>query len=117
MRKKRISPSTAMTDIAFLLLLFFLILAISTMLTPIPLEPAQSETTTQAVSNKPVLIIGSDGTLFYENEPIDPAVLPKEEEITLLADKDTPFRLISPVLNALKKNGTTTVHCLVEQSQ
>lgn len=105
-----------MTDIAFLLLLFFLILALSTRLTPIPLTPAISEDALAAQAGN-TIVIGRDGSLFYQDNPISLYTIPSETEITLLADKDTPFKLISPVLEALQKNGTTTIHCLVGQSQ
>ena len=36
MRKKRPTPPSALTDIAFLLLLFFLIMAITSFQTPVP---------------------------------------------------------------------------------
>jgi biopolymer transport protein ExbD len=116
MRKKRTAPATAMTDIAFLLLLFFLILALSTRLTPIPLTPATSEDARANPTGK-VIIVGSNGSLFFEDSLITLDRLPSETEVTLLADKDTPFNLIHPVLEALKQNGTTTIHCLVGQSQ
>ncbi len=43
MRKKRPTPPSALTDIAFLLLLFFLIMAITSFQTPVPLDPAQAQ--------------------------------------------------------------------------
>jgi biopolymer transport protein ExbD len=105
-----------MTDIAFLLLLFFLILALSTRLTPIPITAATSAEALQAESSA-VIFLGLDGSLFYEDKQISLELLPKEKEVTLLADKDTPFGKINPVLETLRKNGTTTIHCLVGQSQ
>lgn len=116
MRKKRIAPATAMTDIAFLLLLFFLILALSTHLTPIPLTPATSKDALETQARN-VLVIARDGSLFYQDNPISLDALPNEPEMTVLSDKDTPFKLINPVLKALQENGTTTIHCLVGQNQ
>lgn len=117
MRKKRTTAPTAMTDIAFLLLLFFLILAISTHILPIPLNPATSDSSIATEETKHILMVGLDGSLFYEGNPILLSDLPNVEEFSLLADKDTPFKTLQPVIQALKEKGVTTLHCVVEQSR
>ncbi|MGB4406609.1 MAG: biopolymer transporter ExbD [Sphaerochaeta sp.] len=114
MRKKRSPAPTAMTDIAFLLLLFFLILAISTHTLPIPLTPAQSETSTATEEPKHLLLVGTNGDLYYQEKAVLLEELPLAEEFSLLADKDTPFRTMGPVIEALKQRGVTTLHCIVE---
>jgi len=117
MRKKRSSSPTAMTDIAFLLLLFFLILAISTHVLPIPLTPAQSETSSTTEEPKHLLLVNTNGELHYQGKAVLLEDLPSAEEFSLLADKDTPFRTLSPIIKALQEKGVTTLHCVVEQSQ
>ena len=114
MRKKRFPAPTAMTDIAFLLLLFFLILAISTHVLPIPLTPAQSAFSSSTEEAKHLLLVALDGKLYYQEKAVLLEDLPSAEEFSLLADKDTPFRILAPIIDALKQRGVTTLHCIVE---
>lgn len=114
MRKKRSTAPTAMTDIAFLLLLFFLILAISTHVLPIPLNPAQSETSSLTDEPENLLLVSTDGDLYYQGKAVLLEDLPTTDEFSLLADKDTPFKTIAPIIKALKEKGVTTLHCIVE---
>ncbi|MDY0289702.1 MAG: biopolymer transporter ExbD [Sphaerochaeta sp.] len=117
MRKKRSPAPTAMTDIAFLLLLFFLILAISTHVLPIPLTPAQSDSSATTDEPPHLLLVSPNGDLYYQGNPTSLDQLPETEEFSLLADKDTPFKKIAPIIKALQEKGITTLHCVVEQSQ
>ena len=114
MRKKRTPPPTAMTDIAFLLLLFFLILAISTHVLPIPLTPAESAFSSTTEEAEHLLVVGSNGALYYQEKAILIDQLPFAEEFSLLADKDTPFKTMGPIIEGLKQRGVTTLHCIVE---
>ncbi|MDD4574640.1 MAG: biopolymer transporter ExbD [Sphaerochaeta sp.] len=117
MRKKRFPPPTAMTDIAFLLLLFFLILAISTHLLPIPLTPAQGTPSSVPEEADHLLLVTREGELYYQGNRVIIEEVPLAEEFSLLADKETPFRILGPIIEALKQRGVTTLHCIVEQSQ
>jgi biopolymer transport protein ExbD len=101
-----------MTDIAFLLLLFFLIMAVTTRLTPIPLDRATSGAGTKA-EDSVALVVGKDGTLYYGDLQVSTETMPYETEMTILADKDTPFSVISPILGLMQENGVETIHCLV----
>ena len=114
MRKKRSPAPTAMTDIAFLLLLFFLILAISTHVLPIPLTPAQSTYSSSTEEAKHLLLVRANGELYYQEKAVLLEDLPLAEEFSLLADKDTPFKTLGPIIEELKKRGVTTLHCIVE---
>lgn len=114
MRKKRSPAPTAMTDIAFLLLLFFLILAISTHVLPIPLTPAQSATSSTIEEAKHLLLVKANGELYYQEKAVLLEDLPSAEEFSLLADKETPFSTLSPIIDTLKQRGVTTLHCIVE---
>ena len=114
MRKKRSAAPTAMTDIAFLLLLFFLILAISTHVLPIPLTPAQSDSSSLTDEPEHLLLITPDGELYYQGKAVLLEDLPSSEEFSLLADKNTPFKTLGPIIEELKLQGVTTLHCIVE---
>ena len=114
MRKKRSAAPTAMTDIAFLLLLFFLILAISTYTLPVPLKPAQSENSSSPEEATYLLLVTATGALYYQGEAVLLEDLPTTDELSLLADKDTPFKTLAPVIKALQEKGVTTLHCIVE---
>ena len=114
MRKKRSPAPTAMTDIAFLLLLFFLILAISTHVLPIPLTPAQSSFSSSTEEAKHLLLVRANGELYYQEKAVLLEDLPSAEEYSLLADKDTPFKTMAPIIEQLKQRGVTTLHCIVE---
>lgn len=114
MRKKRTTPPTALTDIAFLLLLFFLILAVSTRQVAIPIEPATGEAVVQDLKDIPILLVGSDGSLFLDNKPVLLDSIPTSDSYTLLADKETPFSVLSPIIEHLKQQGIKTLHCVVE---
>jgi len=114
MRKKRLAAPTAMTDIAFLLLLFFLILAISTHVLPIPLTPAKSETSRAAEEPRHLLLVSDEGVLYYQDKAVRIDQLPISDEFSLLADKSTPFKTLGPMIDALRQRGVTTLHCIVE---
>lgn len=114
MRKKRSPAPTAMTDIAFLLLLFFLILAISTHVLPIPLTLAESATSTTTDEPEHLLVVSSEGKLYYQEKAVLVEDIPFAEEFSLLADKNTPFKTVGPIIEALKQRGVTTLHCIVE---
>ena len=116
MRKKRTTPPTAMTDIAFLLLLFFLILAITTHILPVPIQPAQTNTANTRETTEALLMVTRNGTLYYQGNPVTLEEIPTTETLSLLSDKDTPFKTIAPLIEALKKKGITTLHCIVEES-
>ncbi len=114
MRKKRSPAPTAMTDIAFLLLLFFLILAISTHVLPIPLTPAQSGTSTTTEEPEHILLVTPEGKLYYQGNQVTLEDLPYAEEFSLLSDKDTPFKTLGPIIEGLKQRGVAQLHCIVE---
>ncbi|MFA7119816.1 MAG: biopolymer transporter ExbD, partial [Sphaerochaetaceae bacterium] len=67
--KHRDIPSSAMTDVAFLLLFFFLILAVTTKTTPVKIEQAQSQDYQMLEKEYPILYLTKDGILYYQNKP------------------------------------------------
>lgn len=104
-----------MSDIAFLLLLFFLIIAITTRQTPVPIVAAQSPFSGELQENHPTLYLEKNGSLYYEGDSIALDQIPQVDELCLMADKATPFSSLAPVIKALQENGVTTIHCLVEE--
>jgi len=109
-------PSSSMSDIAFLLLLFFLILAITTKTTPFPIDEAESPTYEELTERYPVLYVDKTGTISYHDKIVTIDQIPQEEELCLMADKATPYGILSPIISRLHEQGTTTIHCLVEAS-
>ncbi|MCH3907753.1 MAG: biopolymer transporter ExbD [Sphaerochaeta sp.] len=107
-------PQTSMGDIAFLLLLFFLVFAITTKTVPAQIDEAESLTYEQLTETYPTVYLASDGTIYYQEQMITPEQLPSVPEANLMADKATPFSLVEPVITQLKENGVTTLHLLVE---
>ncbi len=106
-----------MTDIAFLLLLFFLIFAITSLTTPTPIDAAGTDWNTPFDEQGLLLIVNSEGRLFLQGNPIELGEIPHSEVISLLSDKDTPFSVIAPIIDQLRLLGVATIHCIVEQRQ
>lgn len=113
-RHKHTIPSSSMSDIAFLLLLFFLILAITSRTTPVAVTAPDAPTWEELQQEYPTIYVSKEGTLYLGEAPLDLATTTLPEEICLLADKETPFALIQPVLELLKAQHVTTIHCLVQ---
>lgn len=117
MRKRRNTPTSAMTDIAFLLLLFFLILAITSVQTPVPINPAQESAKEIDLTGVPTLFIAGDGRVYQQNGVVDPDTLASRESYALLSDRATEFKDIHPVIEVLKQKGVQTIHLLVEEAR
>ena len=114
MRKKRLPIASAMTDIAFLLLLFFLILAISTTMQPVAIDTPQARQPERREEADFELFVAANGTIHLNGAPIALTDLPVGEPVALLADKQTPYQDIEPILQQLQRSGTRTVHLVVE---
>lgn len=117
MRKKRPTPPSALTDIAFLLLLFFLIMAITSFQTPVPLDPAQTQAQKKDLANIPTLFIAKNGDVYYEGRQIDLDMLENNTTYALLADRATEYASIHPVIEILKEKGVEVLHLLVEEQE
>ena len=113
-RRKHAFPSSSMSDIAFLLLLFFLILAITSHRSPLPIQSPASPTWEELQKEYPTIYVSKEGKLSLGEQilNLETAVFP--QELCLLADKDTPFSVIKPILQRLKEAQVTTIHCLVQ---
>lgn len=117
MRKKRPTPPSALTDIAFLLLLFFLIMAITSFQTPVPLNPAQTQGQTIDLANIPTIFIAKNGEVYQEGKRITLDMLEKKSVYALLADKETAYGALHPIIEELKAKGVETLHLLVEEQE
>ncbi len=113
-RKYSHGPNSTITDIAFLLLLFFLILAISTQRTPVPIEAASTYAEILENTDIPTIVVSNTGELFLDGSSQDLESIPSQIEYALLADRYTPYEIIHPIIIYLKQRGVERVYCLVE---
>nr|WP_321263077.1 biopolymer transporter ExbD [uncultured Sphaerochaeta sp.] len=113
-KKYQHGPNSTITDIAFLLLLFFLILAISTQQTPVPLEAASTNAEILEDTNIATIVVSHTGELFLDGTPTTLESIPNKIEYALLADRNTPYEIIHPIITFLKERGVGTLYCLVE---
>lgn len=112
MRKKRPSPPAALTDIAFLLLLFFLILAIEAPQYTLPKAQQVEIVDTSSIPTIEIL----DSTLLLDNTTIALEDIPYQKQYILKTGQDTPYRLIQPIMDHLTELGVEKLSCLVEEA-
>lgn len=112
MRKKRPSPPAALTDIAFLLLLFFLILAIEAPHYTLP--KAQQAEVIDASLIPTIELIGT--TLLLDDNMIALEEIPYQKQYILKTGQDTPYGLIQPLMDHLTELGVEKLSCLVEEA-
>lgn len=104
-----------MGDIAFLLLLFFLVLAMTSVATPIPLELPRGSASEQPSEQGSSLFVSVTGELFLDQRAVTLRDIVDVQEIRLHADRTTPFSIIHPLLEHLREKGTETIHFVVEE--
>ena len=117
MKRRALRTNSAMTDIAFLLLLFFLIFAITSLTTPIPIDVADTSWNTPYGEQGMLLVVNSEGKLFLEGNPIELGEIPHSDVVSLLSDRETPFSAMAPIIGQLGLLGVETIHCIVEERQ
>ncbi|MBN2859950.1 MAG: biopolymer transporter ExbD [Sphaerochaetaceae bacterium] len=115
MRRKRTPSASALTDIAFLLLLFFLILAVTTRQLPADITLPHTASAQKADESSPTLTVNDQGKVFLEQEAITIRAIPFSETYTLIAHRDTPFTHIAPVLEHLRSLNVEVLECIVEE--
>ncbi len=115
MKRKRNNISSSMTDIAFLLLLFFLLLAITSTMLPTPIEVPETAWNQTFQEQGLQLFVTAEGSVWYENQVTSLPYLPQSDIVSIYADKKTPYAAIEPLIVHLQHNGTHIIHCLVEQ--
>ncbi|WP_319756267.1 biopolymer transporter ExbD [uncultured Sphaerochaeta sp.] len=113
-KKYRHGPNSTVTDIAFLLLLFFLILSISTQQTPLPLQAASAHAEILEDTDISTIVVSHTGELFLDGSSIALDSIPRQDTYALLADRNTPYEIIHPIITFLKERGVGTLYCLVE---
>ena len=121
-------PSVAMGDIAFLLLIFFVILARAQTDDHIPWEPATAEDVAQTAATTATVTIGTDHKLHLNGKSIDVASLPGllqkilgdrpagQRQVHLKVNKDAPAPVFEPVIEAISMAGGEILHILEPES-
>lgn len=117
-------PSTAMGDIAFNLLIFFVILAKAQDDGHVQWEPAQAENLTKAGNTKVSVAIDIQGFLYLNGQPIGETQLASKIQgllgeagtgnrtVFLKVHKNAPAQKFEPVIEAISEAGGELVHVL-----
>ncbi|HIA18931.1 MAG TPA: biopolymer transporter ExbD [Planctomycetaceae bacterium] len=130
--KRRVSqaevPSMAMGDIAFNLLIFFVILARAQDDSHLHWEPATATEITASATAKVVVLIDSDNRFYVNGQQVGETQLGGEIDallgdapagdrtVMLKAHKDAQAMYFEPVIEAISEKGGDLVHVL-EQKQ
>ncbi len=117
-------PSAAMGDIAFLLLIFFVILARAQDDSHLRWDPAQAEELQQAPRAIASVVIDKDAKIFLNGRETDAAALPDQlsgllgdnpagrRAVLFKIDKATPAERFEPAIEAVSAAGGEVVHIL-----
>jgi biopolymer transport protein ExbD len=121
-------PSMAMGDIAFLLLIFFVILAKAQDDSHLRWEPASDEELEQAKNYKASVVIDVKNKTYLNGQPISQAQLeerlsellgdaePSKRTVLLKVHKDATVLQFEPVIEAVSKSGGE-IHHVLEQKR
>ncbi len=119
-------PSVAMGDIAFNLLVFFVILARTQDDSHVQWKPATTDRVENTGHSKVSIVLDKDGKLHFNGQPIGEAQLEdlvtKElgdapqgrRTVRLKIDRDAQANRFEPILEAVSKAGGEIVHILEE---
>ena len=122
-------PSVAMGDIAFNLLIFFVILAQSQDDSHIQWKPARGTDLKQAGAAKATVVIDKDGKIYLNAQEVGTVGLATQIEallrdqpqgkrtVLLKSDRDTQALLFEPVIEAISEAGGDLVHILEEKGK
>ena len=113
MRRKRKVATAIFTDVAFILILFFLVFAITSQRTPIPVDLPIANSAKEAQKPGLQLFVDKDGTLYNQEWKIDLDQIAYAERISVYADEATEFSLVLPILQRLAELGVPIVQCVV----
>lgn len=120
-------PSMAMGDIAFLLLIFFVILAKAQDDSHLRWEPAADEQLEQAKNYKASVVIDVKNKTYLNGRPIAQAQLegalgellgdaePSKRTVLLKVHKDATVLQFEPVIEAVSKSGGEIHHVLEQE--
>ena len=119
----------AMGDIAFNLLIFFVILARATDDSHLKWEPAASTNVDRAGASKVSVLIDVDNKVYLNGQPIGIAQLSSrisdalgdapagERTVLLKSHREVPALFFQPVIEAISEAGGDLVHVLNEQRE
>ncbi len=117
-------PSTAMGDIAFNLLIFFVILARAQDDGHVKWQPAEAANVEQAGNTKVSVVIDTEGLLYLNGQPVGEMQLASRIQgllgeagvgnriVFLKVNKDAPAQKFEPVIEAISEAGGELVHIL-----
>lgn len=120
-------PSTAMGDIAFNLLIFFVILARAQDDSHVQWQPAEAANVQGAGTTKVSVVIDTKGDLYLNGQQVGEVQLasqiggllgdsgPGNRTVFLKVDKDAPAQKFEPVIEAISEAGGELVHVLEEK--
>jgi len=120
-------PSTAMGDIAFNLLIFFVILARAQDDSHVQWQPAEAANVQAAGTTKVSVAIDTHGDLYLNGQQVGEVQLasrigsllgnagPGNRTVFLKVNKDAPAQKFEPVIEAISEAGGELVHVLEEK--
>lgn len=120
-------PSMAMGDIAFNLLIFFVILARAQDDSHLQWDPAVAKEVEQSGASRVSLLLDDENKIYLNGQPVGMAQIaaevtdilgdmPAGERIVLLkVHKEVPALYFQPVIEAISEAGGDLVHILEEQ--
>ena len=122
-------PSTAMGDIAFLLLIFFVILARAVDDSHLQWQPAQVEEVESTGAAMASVVVDADLKLYLNGKSITADVLPGaleellegvepgKRKVLLKVDKEATADVFQPAIEAISMAGGDLVHVLNREEQ
>ena len=122
-------PSMAMGDIAFNLLIFFVILARAQDDSHLHWEPATAAEITASATAKVVVLIDSDNHFYVNGQQVGETQLASEIDallgdavagertVVLKAHKDAQAMYFEPVIEAISEKGGELVHVLEKKQE
>ncbi len=119
-------PYVSMADIAFNLVLFFLILAKVQEEKPIPWEPAEGSNVVTITNAKIVVAVGQDGKIYLNGTEIGVGDLaasvgvklaenPSSKVVLLKIHKETQAAIFNKIMEAVSEAGGDVFHVLNEE--
>ncbi|MDR2050001.1 MAG: biopolymer transporter ExbD [Treponema sp.] len=114
-RERRMSmvPMNAMSDVAFLLLIFIMLVALINYRREVKIEYPEAESAKRTSDEKNLEIwVDASGRLYLDGVPADLAAVEDavgavyrdapDTRVHIIADKNTPFRIVNSVLELLQ---------------
>jgi biopolymer transport protein ExbD len=106
-------PTNSLSDIAFLLLIFIMLVALINYRKEIHIEFPEAKTTLRTVAEKNLEVwINIEGDIFLDGDPADLSTFEKEIDrfvrtapdtrVHIIADRNTPYEKINAALNVMQ---------------